>query len=293
VQKQKEKKMSNRANIGWQLANMLDNEHLAAGTASGVGPSPKIWSSCPVLPIMLDPTKGFVYFNDFLEGFTDVSADGFASGGGGLKLTEASAGTLKNLPALPGGVVEILSAAATVDTGAVMQIPGCEVEPASGTTIYMEWRCLINVGGGQMFMGLCNDDTTSVVANTDLVVTNKDYAGFYRDSGTGDTDWSVGVCDGSSSETADDKVTAASESAYEKFGLVFEGIGAVSGSKVTFFHKGEPVYATHDINDLPLLLMCPVFQAHSDGTDTAKILLDWVRIAVYHKDGTCRDTDGS
>ena len=52
-----------RASIGWTLANMNDNEHLIAGSASGVGPSPKLWSGCPLLPIMFDPTKGFVFFD--------------------------------------------------------------------------------------------------------------------------------------------------------------------------------------------------------------------------------------
>jgi len=281
----------NRANIGWNIGNMLDNEHLAAGTASGYGPSPKIWSSCPVLPIMLDPTKGFVYFNDFLHAFaaTDTNNQCYD----GLLHTERTQGSISNAPAVPGGVVVLDAGATSVDKGITGQLVGCQCEPASGTIIYIEWRCLVNVGGGQMFMGLCCDSVTAPVTSSDAIVTNKNYAGFYRDSDTGDTDWSVGVCDASSSETSDDEVSGASESVYEKFGLVFEGIGAVSGSKVTFYHKGEPVYATNDINDLPLLLMCPTFQADGDGTDRPYIYLDWLRVAVHNATNGGRDTDGS
>jgi len=278
----------NRANIGWNIANMIDHEHLIAGTASGVGPSPKIWSSCPVLPIMLNPTKGFVYFNDFLEaGGVSLTANGSSNG---ITLTERTEGTIANDPTVPGGILNIDSVNVAADKGATMQLLGVQCEPAEGTTIYMEWRCKVDVGGGQMFMGLADDSSTAVVSSSDAVATDKNLAGFYRDVGTGDTDWTVGVCDASSSEESDDKVSAASETAYEKFGLVFEGIGAVAGSKVTFFHNGEPVYATSDINDLPLLLMCPVFQADGDGTDSPCISLDWIRVAVFHAGGSARES---
>ena len=280
-----------RGNIGWQLANMNDNEHLIAGTASGYGPSPKIWSSCPVLPIMLDPTKGFVYFNDFVHAFAATGTDNQCYDG--LLHTERTQGTISNAPAVPGGVIVLDAGADTVNTGITAQAVGCQCEPGANTTIYMEWRVLVTVGGGQCFMGLCCDSTTAPVASGDAIVTNKNLAGFYRDAGTGDTDWTVGVCDASSSEESDDEVSGASESVYEKFGLVLEGIGAVSGSKVTFFHNGEPVYATHDINDMPLLLMCPTFQADADGTDRPYMYLDWLRVAVHNTSTGGRDTDGS
>jgi len=278
-----------RANIGYQIGNMFDNEHLIAGTATGVGPSPKIWSGCPLLPIMLDPTKGFVFFDDFLKLST------YASGTlhDGILLTQTTAeGTAANDPAIPGGVLKI-SGAATVDKGPIVQFPCVQCEPGSGTKIFMEWRVLINVGGGQCFMGLACDSVTDIVP-ADAVLTNKNLVGFYRDVGTGDTDWSVGVCDASSSEEADDKVTAASESLYEKFGLVFEGIGGVAGSRVTFYHNGEPVWTISDSADLPLLLMCPAFQFHGGDTDTApSAWLDWLRVAVYNTTNAGRDTDGS
>jgi hypothetical protein len=141
-----------------------------------------------------------------------------------------------------------------------------------------------------MFMGLCNDDTTSVVTSSDAITADKDLIGFFRDAGTGDTDWSVGVCDGSSSEESDDQVSGASESAYEKFGIVLRGIGAVSGSRAEFYHKGALVHAISDTADLPLLLMCPVFQFHGGATDTApSAYLDWLRVAVYNADGDCRE----
>jgi len=277
----------NRGNAGWNLANMIDHERLVAGTATGRGPSPKIWNNCPVLPIMFDPTKGFVFYDDFLKLST------YATGTlhDGILLTQTtSEGTAANDPTVPGGILKI-AGAATIDKGPTVQFPCVECEPAAGITIWMEWRLKLDVGEGQCFMGLCNDDTTAVVTSSDAIIATKDLVGFFRDAGTGDTDWSVGVCDGSSSEEADDKVAAASESAYEKFGLVFEGIGAVGGSRVMFYHNGEPVHVISDEDDLPLLLMCPAFQFHGGATDAApSAYMDWLRVAVYNANGGGRES---
>jgi hypothetical protein len=276
-----------RYNVNYQLANAINHESLIAGTAAGVGPSPAIWASCPYLPMMFDPSKGFVYFNDFLNAAVTTTAD--AAVYDGLVHTERTQGSISNAPTIPGGIVVLDAGATTADTGITAQLLGCQCEPASGTTIYMEWRCMINVGGGQMFMGLCNDDTTAIVSSSDAIVTTKDLVGFYRDTGTGDTDWTVGVCDGSSSDEKDDAVSGASESAYEKFGIVLRGIGAVAGSTAEFYHNGVLKYVLGDTADLPLLLMCPVFQADGDGTDRPYIYLDWLRVAVSHVNGKCRE----
>lgn len=277
----------NRGNLGFNLANMNDNDRLIAGSATGVGPSPKIWSDCPYLPIMLDPTKGFAYFNDFLnaEAATDTDAQTY----NGLVHTERSQGTISNDPSVPGGIVVLDAGATTVDTGITGQLEGCQCEPKEGTTIWMEWRCKVNVGGGQMFMGLACDSATAIVTSSDAIEASINLAGFFRDAGTGDTDWSCGVCDGSSSEESDDVVSAASESAYEKFGIVIRGIGAVAGSKVEFYHQGALVYTADDIDDLPLLLMCPTFQADGDGTDRPYIYLDWLRVAAHNTATNCRE----
>lgn len=280
--------MANRGNLGWMLANMKDHERLIAGTKTGVGPSPAIWSACPYVPTMLDPTKGFVYFNDFLnaEPATDTDAQTY----NGLVHTERSQGSISNDPSVPGGVAVLDAGANTEDTGITGQLEGCQCEPKKGTTIYMEWRCKVNVGGGQMFMGLACDSATAIVTASDAIEASINLAGFFRDAGTGDTDWSCGVCDGSSSEESDDVVTVASESAYEKFGIILRGIGAVAGSRAEFYHQGALVYVADDINDLPLLLMCPTFQADGDGTDQPKIYLDWLRVAVVNTDTFCRET---
>jgi len=277
--------MANRANMGWLLANMKDHEHAIAGSATGVGPSPDVWSDCPLLPIMLDPSKGFVFWDDFLK--LSTYANGTLHDG--ILLTQATGGTAAVDSTVPGGILSVAAAGTTVDQGPTVSFPSVQCEPAEDTTIWMEWRVLLNVGGGQCFMGLCDDSTTSVVDSDDAITADKDLVGFFRDAGTGDTDWSVGVCDGSSSEESDDEVVAASETAYEKFAIVLRGIGAVNGSRAEFYHNGSLVHVISDEDDLPLLLMCPTFQFHGDGTDQPTCKFDWLRVAVYHAQGTCRE----
>jgi len=194
--------MANRANMGWLLANMKDHEHAIAGSATGVGPSPDIWHDCPWLPIMLDPSKGFTFWDDFLK--LSTYANGTLHDG--ILLTQATGGTAANDATVPGGILSVAAAGTTADQGPTISFPALQCEPAEGTTIWMEWRMKLNVGGGQCFMGLADDSVTSVVDSDDAITADKDLVGFFRDAGTGDTDWSVGVCDGSSSEESDDQL---------------------------------------------------------------------------------------
>jgi len=275
--------MANRANMGWLLANMKDHEHLVAGTTGGVGPSPAIWSDCPLLSIMLNPQKGFVYFDDFFNGFTDLAAAGW---GNNLYLYEQDAGFLKHDPAVPGGIVKLGSDDTTADDGATVRIPGCQIYPDADVDIYFECRAATLNGGGQMFIGLCDDSENTPVDSGDAITADKDLCGFFRDAGTADTKWSVGVCDGDSSEEADDKATA-DEGTYDNYGMIVRGIGNVAGARVEFYFNGACVYVADDYTDIPDGVMCPVFQAHADGTDKGGIALDWLRIAVHDKkDGT-------
>jgi len=258
-----------------------------SGTAALTGPSPLIWSGAPLLDVMLDPTKGYHYFTDFLEfgGMANVTT---ATTVGGLTYTERTEGSLSNNPAIPGGVVVLSSVNNTADQGGTMQILGCQIEPLTGTTIRMEWRCMVSEDGGQCFMGLCDDSMTAPVSASDAIVAN-DLAGFYRDVGTGDADWTAGCADGASNDETDDVATSV-KTTYHKYGIVISGIGAVTGSTIKYYFDGVLVGTTTDTADIPLLLMCPCFQMDGDGTDIVAMSMDWLRILVSHATGLCRES---
>jgi len=255
-----------------------------ATVAEGVGPSPLIWSDAPVQDVILDPTKGFYTFEDF----TDIGGLSLAATGSenGYTLTERTAGTLANAPTVPGGVIVLDSTATTADQGGTMQMAGFECAPLDGTTIRMEWRCKVSEDGGQCFMGLCDDSMTAPVSASDAIVANN-LAGFYRDTGTGDADWTAGCADGASNDELDDAATSV-KTTYHKYGIVISGIGAVAGSTVEYYFDGVLVHTTTDISDIPLLLMAPCFQMDGDGTDRVTMSMDWLRILVSHATGLCR-----
>lgn len=274
---------TNAETILAELGELLLNN---AGTAALTGPSPLIWSKAPLLDAMLDPTKGFYMFDDFTN-YGGLSLTGDASENG-ITFTERNPGSLANDPLIPGGVLILDSTANTVDLGATMQFVGMQCEPLTGTTMFMEWRAKVSEDGGQCFMGLCDDSITAPVDSNDAIVVNN-HAGFYRDAGTGDADWTVGTGDGASTEEDDDAATSV-KTTYHKYGMVISGIGAVAGSTVKFYFDGALVFTTTDINDMPLLLMCPVFQMDGDGTDQVTMRIDWMRILVAHATGLCRES---
>jgi len=255
-----------------ELGELLQANSTAAG---GVGPSPLIWSGAPILDVMLDPSKGLYYFNDY-DKYSGMSLSGTGSTDD-LTYTERTDGLCANLPTVPGGIVQLDSISATADQGGTIQHLGLQCEPASGTVMRMEWRCLVDDDAGQCFMGLCDDSITAPVTASDACTVNN-HAGFFRDAGTGSADWSVGIGDGASVEEDDDVCTSV-KTTYHNYGMVVTGIGAVAASTVKFYFDGALVYTTTDIDDMPLLLMCPVFQMDASGSNII-MQIDWLRILV-------------
>ncbi len=266
------------------IVTEIDADHLATA-AGGVGPSPLIWDDAPLLDVMLDPSKGFYLFDEF-DGYSGMSL-GATGSNGRITYTERTDGLCANMPTIPGGVVQLDSTSLTADQGGTIQFLGMQCEPLTSTTIRMEWRCLVDGDNGQCFMGLCDDAITAPVTSGDAITVN-DHVGFYRDAGTGSADWTVGTGDGASTEESDDACTSVL-STYHTYGIVMEGIGAVTGSTAKFYFDGALVFTTTDINDLPLLLMTPAFQMDADGANII-MQLDWLRILVSHATGACRES---
>jgi hypothetical protein len=270
-----------RANIGYQIGNMRDNEHAIAGTASGRGPSPKLWSGCPLLPIMLDPTKGFYFFDDF------VKPGAYATGAiqSGLLFTQCSSGgTVANAPTLAGGILQ-LTAPAVESDGPTCQWPGMQVTPAAGTKIWFECRVKIATDVEDVLIGLVDDATTDPI-NAGAIVTDQDMAVFFRDDGTTDAAMGTQVGDGDSVDTEDDTISDVDYTAYEKFGILIDGV-----STVTFFHNGEPIRVVSDADDICDAEMCPTIQITTDaGAAGGSVYVDWMRVAVYNSTNGGRES---
>lgn len=282
-------------NISAQIASLvtaanantiIDTGMPPYGSIAGVGPSPLIWSGAPVLDVILNPQLGVYHWDDFTKyGGLALAASGNDNG---LTLVERTTATLANDPTVPGGIMKLSSVNNTADQGGTLQLLGLQCEPKDGTTIRIEWRCKVSENGGQCFMGLAEDDVSAIVDSSDAIVANN-LAGFYRDSGTSDADWTTGCADGASADESDGVATSVS-STYHKYGIVISGIGGVAGSTVEYYFDGVLVYTTTAIADIPLLLMCPQFQMDGDGSDVVTITIDWLRVLVSHATGLNRES---
>jgi hypothetical protein len=254
----------------------IQNDHLASVADDG-GPSPLIWDGAPLLDVMLDPGQGYYYFTDFLEG--DLT-----SGASMWTVTQRSSGSIALTPTEQGGAVTIDCGADTAGQGVTCQMASIPILPEPGTTIRMEWRAKCDLGTGRILMGLGAVGTTDWLAD-DSVVTNADMAAFIRDDGTGATDWSTQICDGSTAqETAD--AFSASDTAYETYGIVIVGDGSSATDSVTFYRNGVAAVIVTDVSDMPDAVMVPTFEVNADGTDPV-LVMDWLRILVSNS------TDGS
>jgi len=257
---------------------LIQAEYLATA-AAGKGPSPLIWDDAPVLEVMLDPTKGFYYWDDFCG--TDTYATTELHNG--VLFTQNSAGgTVANLASVASGVLQLTAPAADED-GPTCQWVGCQVTPQAGTTIYWEARIKVGTDAEDIFIGLCDDATVNVM-NAGTIITNKDMAGFFRDDGVTNAKMGHQVGDGDSVDSADDTIADVDNSAYETFGIKINGV-----TSVQFYHKGALVKTVTDADDICDGLICPVIQITTDGGGTGgSLYIDWMRMLAYDADGSCR-----
>lgn len=100
----------------------------SAGTAAGLGPSPLIWDTSKLLAVMLDPTAGFYYFNDYLGEIDVTTADGYV-------VTQVNSGAIAPVATEDGGVLLVDSAGNNAeDDGVNVQLTNCMFKPVAGRT---------------------------------------------------------------------------------------------------------------------------------------------------------------
>jgi hypothetical protein len=259
------------------VVDLIQAEYLASAADDGGG-SPLIWDDSQLLEVMLDPSKGYYFFTDFMEGDYTTAASLWT-------VTQRTSGSIANAVE-QGGTCTIDAGAATAAQGVTCQMHGLSIKPEAGTTIRMEWRMKCDEDAGRIAMGLGAVGTTDWVSDASIA-TNADCALLFRDGGTGATDWSYIHSDGSTNQTEDDVFTA-SDTGYETFGIVIVGDGTTATDSITYYRNGvASSAAATDVGDMPDAVMVPTFDVNADGTDQPVVVLDWLRILVTNA------TDGS
>ena len=238
-----------------------------SGTAAGLGPSPLIWDACPILEMMVDPTVGFHFFDDYMGPIDITTTDGFI-------ITALNSGVISAVATVPGGVLLVDSAGFTAnDDGVNVQLPNCMVLPAAGTTIRFEARVAMkDTGTDQYFIGLAGIDTTLIAAG--VLDDTVDKVGFFRHAATTADRLSVVTARTSDEDVDADKATVV-DNAYIKLGFVIDGL-----TTVKWYVNGVLVHTSSVTDQIANAVMCLsyVAQVEQNAAD-AELSVDWVRIA--------------
>lgn len=245
--------------------------------AGSVGPSPLIWDGAPIEEVIMDPTKGYYYWEDFLV-FDCTTACG-------IIITQTHAdGTLANNPAVEGGILTFDTGGATDTDGPTVQWTGLQIMPQAGTTIYFECRVKISADDCRAYIGLADDAATDYVSDDSVDIT-KNQVGFFRDSSCDSTDDMSTILSRADAEEITDTCITELDNDYNTFGIVVDGL-----TSVTFYVNGSVVETSTTVASIPNGVICPILQVNTDGTTQLQMYLDWMRILVYDADGSCRET---
>lgn len=241
-----------------------------SGTAGGKGPSPLIWNDCPILEMMLDPTKGYYYFDDFMgPGITPAAVASEA----GWTVTRLTGGTIGSVIGA-GGELHI-AAAATIDQGIQAQLLNCCVIPTAAKTIWFEARVQVSKIDNLIFVGLASSDAT-LIASGVLDETNPSAIGFFTDENSTSTKYGTITEKAGNNDTTEDIAVGFVADTWAKVGFKVTGI-----TKVEFFYNGllvetgETAASIADAVEMALSLVCQ----NQDGANVNTLKVDWVRVA--------------
>ncbi len=235
-------------------------------TAAGAGPSPLIWDDADLLSILLDPTQGVSYFEDYMGTIDVTTADGYV-------ITAVTSGTIHGDAVADGGVLVCDSAGnATADDGVNVQLPNCTILPLAGRTIRFEARVkVVDAGDDQYYIGLAAADTTLIAAGIlDNVV---DKAGFFRFAASTADKISVVNSRGAGGTVGTDIADLADDT-WVKLGIVIDGL-----TSVKYYVNGVLVSTTTVTAEIPNAVMALSYVAQVEQTSAdAELRVDWVRI---------------
>ena len=248
------------------LEELGDLLFLPSGTAGGLGPSPLIWDACPILEMLVDPTVGFHFFDDYMGPIDVTTLDGYI-------ITAKNSGAISAVSSVAGGVLLVDSAGNNAaDDGVNVQLPNCAVIPSAGKTIYFEARVAIkDTGADQYFIGLAAIDTTLIDAG--ILDDTVDKVGWFRIAASTADRMSVVTARTTDEDVDVDKATV-SDNTYVKLGFVIDGL-----TTVKWYANGVLVHTSSVTAQIANAVMCLSYVAQIEQTSVdAELSVDWVRL---------------
>jgi hypothetical protein len=248
------------------------------------GPSENLWKDCPWAAIEAG-TQGIGFYNDYvnrLGGGQQTHTGTSTTQISDWIQTEVTSG-LTARSEVSGGVLRVSSeASASANDGLTVMYRATPFIPADGKTIWFEARVAmtnIDAAAGaedQFFIGLC--DTITSALPLGVVDDTVDKIAFFHHDGTTTATLSFITADGIAEEITTSAATGLVTGTFVKLGFKCEMSG--TNQIVTPYVNnvpGTPHITEASLPDGTGMGIC--FAAVSEGTTTALLDVDWVRVA--------------
>jgi hypothetical protein len=250
-----------------------------SGTAAGAGLSPLIWSDCPVMQLLADPTLGVINRDDFSQ----VMVTGFPY------LITGINGTFLAVPNVPYGQAQLLATGADNDAAIVTSnnnIAGL-IKANAASAWWFEARVQVSqitLAQG-VFVGLVKETgigTDFMTANT-MALKVQNFLGFQIISATDIAAvWQAVMCLDAGARVAIAAAAATASVNFVKLGMKSVPNAAGTVATVTFYVDGVAVATTvlSSATNFPLDKVMQITFATKCGQATANSLtLDWWQAA--------------
>lgn len=260
-----------------------------SGTAAGRGPSPLVWDDCNVLQFMMDPTDGWVYMNDFVDGGYVLANNQSAThlNQGVVGFTAATGATvISQNTDEPTGVVTLACTTDNEDCG----ISVCggvntagQIKLTTGKQFWMEARVKsLNITDAKfgIFFGLAEEGLSSaggLIDNADAL-TDKDYVGFHKLAADGDKfDTVFNTASGGTTPISikADAVTIEADT-YIKLGMHCDGTTLRFYADGVLLADSIAIAATDFPDGEEMAVYFVAMNAHGDAAESS---IDWIRVA--------------
>jgi hypothetical protein len=254
-------------------------------TAAGRGPSPLIWSDCPWYQYS-NGVGGITYFNDYVDrlggGQQNLTGTSTTEIADWIQTEVTSGQTLRS--EVSGGILRVSSEAhASADDGLTVMYRATPFIPADTKTIWFEARVAmtnIDAAAGaedQFFVGLCNTITSALPSG--VVDDTVDKVGFFHHDGSTTATLSFITAKTTVEEITTSAATSLVSGTFVKLGFKITWVSSVQ--TITPYVNGVAGTVHNTSTKVPTagtgLGIC--YAAVSEGTTTAILDVDWVRIA--------------
>jgi hypothetical protein len=243
-----------------------------ANDLTGAGPSPAIWADCPVLDILEDPSRGYGFFDDFVQ--MVEATGGWAAGG--------TNNTCTNVATQVGGVAQVGTGSSDNDEGWLTsgnnEAGMAKIYTTTPRKLWFEARVQFSrLTDSGLFVGCAEEALAAAgtLADDTGVLASKDFVGFHAATATPTVLHFVYRKAGSAAVNIKATALTAVISTWYKLGFRFDGNylrGYVDGvelaspllvSTATNFPDGEELAALLGVK--------------TGTTAAVNVLVDWVR----------------